>query len=68
MIVHAGNVFWFDSADKKPDTNRLVLVNGGVAKWDGMLWITETGDASGRPIRWDVRYWAELPKPPVIGE
>ena len=63
--AYAGNVFWFKSSEKLPNPEETVLVSGGIATCtkDG-VWYTETGMDHGRPIAWNVEYWAELPKPP----
>ena len=43
-----------------PHLNITVLVEGGIASWDGKDWITQKGDDAGRKIVWPVRWWACL--------
>ena len=62
--AYAKDVFWWKSNEKKPEPNISVLVHGGLASWDGLVWKTQTGEDSGRVIQWPVMWWAEIPKPP----
>ena len=64
MYCIAQDLFWFPAGTKKPDSGRMVLVSGGIAKWDGMYWYSMTGEDAGKRIRWDVKGWAEFPKIP----
>lgn len=63
---YAKDVFWWQTEDVLPEPGKIVLVKGGVAtcSYEG-VWYTETGEDFGRPIAWPVKYWAELPEPPI---
>jgi len=50
----------FLTKDFMPDPHRLVLVSGGVAVWTGSVWLSKTGDDSGRVIEWPVKWWCSL--------
>lgn len=58
------DIFWWDSNERLPDTSRIVLTRGGIARYTDGAWYTETGMNHGRPISWDVEFWAELPQVP----
>jgi hypothetical protein len=64
MYCIVSDLLWFPAALRKPDLGQLVLVSGGLAKWDGMYWHSMTGEDTNRRITWDVVCWAELPKIP----
>ena len=54
-------IIWHHSADILPPRYEVVLVRGGIAEWTGRDWITQTGEDSGRPIQWAVKWWAYFP-------
>lgn len=47
-----------------PRLNVLVLVEGGLARWNGKYWISETYSEGDIPIKWEVKWWADLPVNP----
>ena len=56
---------WIPVMEKMPDTERSILVHGGVAYFDGDSWRTLTGfNYPGPVIRWKVTHWMPLPQPP----
>jgi len=50
-----------DASQEKPPVWQTVIVQGGIAHWDGSEWATETGSDSGRTITWTVEWWASIP-------
>ena len=50
-----------DARDVKPSRGLAVLVEGGVATWDGEVWRSLVDGSSDRPIAWEVTWWAMLP-------
>ena len=46
-----------------PTPYQNVLVSGGIAYWDGMIWYT-CMERDHPPIQWEIEYWATLSKPP----
>ena len=64
MYCIAQDLFWFPSELKKPECGKIVLISGGLARWDGMYWYSMTGDDYNRRIQWDVKGWAYIPKIP----
>lgn len=63
-VCYVKDVYWWKSEEKLPDTSRIVLVRGGIAEYCDGIWYTQTGQDHGRPISWNVEYWAELPQAP----
>ena len=60
---------WKDvEKDGVPDHGGLVLVAGGVAFYGdaSRTWKSGNGPDFGRVLEWQVRYWAELPAPPIM--
>ena len=63
---------WISVEDELPESwsgfaSKLVLVHGGVARYDHRQerWITVTEEAyPGRPIEWEVTHWMPLPQSP----
>lgn len=49
-----------DASKRLPARNSLVLVSGGIARWNGEYWKTETGEDHGRRIEWEVKWWAPM--------
>lgn len=49
-----------DPSKLLPARNTLVIVSGGIARWNGEYWETETGEDHGRPIQWEVKWWAQI--------
>lgn len=47
--------------DGHPSVGTTVLVDGGLAMWDGQFWICMTGDDSRRPLAWKPTWWAHIP-------
>jgi len=62
-------VDWIRVKDRLPDIDVTVLVDGGIAKWNGESWYSLTGcEYPGRPIHWEVTHWMPLPEPPGVKE
>jgi hypothetical protein len=45
---------------KRPDPMRTVIVDGGLAYWNGVKWISNTGSSYGRPLDWEPKWWTPL--------
>lgn len=61
-------VQWKDvEKDGVPEHGGLVLVAGGMAFYGdaSQAWKSGNGPDYGRVLEWQVRYWAELPAPPI---
>lgn len=43
-----------------PKKNEMVIVEGGVAMWDGEQWYSCTEYSKRRPIEWEVKWWRKL--------
>lgn len=57
---------WVSVKDRMPPTDGLVIVQGGVARWNGTEWRTMTGyEYPGRPIQWEVTHWMPMPTLPA---
>lgn len=56
---------WISVKDEMPPKRQTVIVAGGIAYWDGVDWITETGHSNGRMIQWAVTHWMPLLHPPI---
>jgi hypothetical protein len=54
---------WIPVRMRLPDSDRNVLVAGGVAYCSDSTWYTMMGDDAHRPIVWEVVEWMELPLP-----
>ena len=54
---------WISVKDRLPESNKLVIVSGGIARYNGMYWFSETSQADRR-IEWEVTHWQPLPEPP----
>jgi hypothetical protein len=53
-------------AEQPPADAVMVLVKGGVAhRRDGRWWTVTGEEWPGRPIEWDVHWWAPMPSPPA---
>lgn len=48
-----------------PHPDKLVIVEGGIARWNGRDWFSANYDSGGRVIQWEVKWWAHLPANPV---
>jgi len=46
--------------DKMPPVGHIVIIEGGIAEYNGEDWISHTGGACGNKICWDVKWWTEL--------
>lgn len=57
--VVAGIILKINPASEKPPVFHLVLVQGGVAFWNGEWWVSATYCV--RRIEWDVLWWADIP-------
>lgn len=56
---------WVPVSQRLPESNQLVIVEGGVARLNKSLqWISETSGGAGRPIQWTVTHWMPLPEAP----
>lgn len=44
-----------------PPPDVMVIVEGGVARWNGKDWISNMYCSGGRVIQWEVKWWAHLP-------
>lgn len=66
VFTYGSTVVWYKAETKKPLKFKNVLVAGGCAYWDGENWITCMEQGKNRIIQWDVKWWAELPKPPEV--
>ena len=49
----------FQTSEVLPEVGRLVIVSGGTAIYDGVVWVTVP---TMRRIQWDVLEWAEFPQ------
>jgi Protein of unknown function (DUF551) len=56
---------WIPCEQKLPQIGIMVIVRGGIARRMEREWITETGDAAGRPIMWPITHWMPFPNPPL---
>ncbi len=45
--------------DRFPKEYETVIVDGGIAMWNGTIWTTRTG-TTGIPIAWPVLWWTPL--------
>lgn len=48
------------SVSGKPPIGETVIVAGGLAKWTGECWLSQTPDSMNRPIQWEVNWWLPL--------
>ena len=57
---------WVRTSERMPEPNGVVIVEGGLATWTGSVWLSKTGNDSGRVIQWPVTYWTLLITPPLM--
>lgn len=50
-----------DAKLSTPIPNKIVLVCGGIAVWNGEKWLSQMPCSKDREISWDVQWWAYLP-------
>ena len=46
--------------DELPPIGDIVIINAGIAKYNGEDWISYTGTSDKHKIHWDVKWWTEL--------
>lgn len=46
--------------DGMPEPFTWVLVDGGVAIWDGTNWLSQMASSVNRKIEWEVKWWTPL--------
>ena len=46
--------------DLMPEPHQMVIVSGGLAVWTGSVWLSKTGDSSGRVIQRQVKWWMPI--------
>ena len=56
--------YW--TIDLMPEPHRMVIVSGGLAVWTGSVWLSKTGDSSGRVIQRQVKWWMPIIDDTVI--
>lgn len=51
----------YSPADKMPPQNTIVLIQGGIGKWNPTHgWLSMMPDSVERPLQWQPQWWAEL--------
>lgn len=51
---------WIAVVERMPPTGMTVIVEGGTAQFDGIVW--RSVSANLRPIEWTVTHWQHLPR------
>ena len=60
------DLHFYLTTDLMPKPHQMVIVSGGLAFWTGSVWISKTGDNSGRVIQWQVKWWMPIIDDTVI--
>lgn len=60
----------FATVDKRPEPHKHVIVQGGLAVFDGHQWLSAVHDGCRymRPIEWPVLWWMECPTVDTLEE
>lgn len=45
------------TSEQMPEPHVMVIVEGGVAMWDGYRWVSLVLESSHRVIQWPVLWW-----------
>ncbi len=51
----------FRPSHQMPHPWVVVMVEGGLASWDGNEWTSQTSGDSGRPLAWTPTWWSPVP-------
>ena len=50
----------YKPSENLPKEFSIVLIEGGIGRWNGANWETMTGFDAGRAVEWEVEWWAPL--------
>lgn len=60
-----GGAGWIACSERMPEEYRTVIVDGGIATWQGgSLWLSQMPGSVDREIQWPVTRWMPLPEGP----